>query len=146
MTREAVLSPRNASIVEAADLLKLIGNPNRLAILCRLCEGETSVSEMEEELGIRQPSLSQQLGELRKADLVGFRREAKLVFYRLTDERIRTIVGQLHALFCAREPAHRQSEPPPPRPRAARPFQSAQTHAAVFGRILPAEDTDRPTA
>jgi DNA-binding transcriptional ArsR family regulator len=44
------------AIGDAADLLKLMANANRLAILCRLSEGEASVSEMEETLGIRQPT------------------------------------------------------------------------------------------
>ncbi len=92
---------RNARVIAAADLLKLMANPHRLAILCRLAEGETSVGEMEESLGIRQPTLSQQLGELRKTGLIRDRRAARSVFYSLSDERARALVERLHELFCS---------------------------------------------
>ena len=52
---------------EISEILKLLGNPQRLLIACLLCEGEYAVSEIEEKLGIRQPTLSQQLGALREA-------------------------------------------------------------------------------
>ena len=92
---------RNPQVIAAADLLKLMANPNRLAILCRLAEGEVSVGEMEESLGIRQPTLSQQLGELRKTGLIRDRRVAKSVFYSLSDQRARALVERLHELFCS---------------------------------------------
>jgi DNA-binding transcriptional ArsR family regulator len=47
---------------EISEILKLLGNPQRLQIACLLCEGEYAVSEIEEKLGIHQPTLSQQLG------------------------------------------------------------------------------------
>lgn len=120
---------RDAMILEAADLLKLIGNPNRLAILCRLCEGEASVGEMETELGIRQPTLSQQLGEFRKAGLVGFRREAKVVFYSLADGRTRSIIGHIHGLFCG---------------DASRPAR--MPHPRALPRVSSADDNDKSAA
>ena len=63
------------SVGEASELLKLIANANRLAIVCYLMETEASVSALEEELGIRQPTLSQQLTELREAGVIEGRRE-----------------------------------------------------------------------
>lgn len=62
----------------AAELLKLVANSNRLRILYLLTEGEHSVSEIEQRLGIRQPTLSQQLGELRNAGIVTTRRAHKV--------------------------------------------------------------------
>ena len=38
---------------EISEILKLLGNPQRLLIACLLCEGEYAVSEIEEKLGIR---------------------------------------------------------------------------------------------
>ena len=49
----------------AASLLKSLANPDRLLLLCQLVEGERSVTELEALTGIRQPTLSQQLGVLR---------------------------------------------------------------------------------
>ena len=87
------------SVDEASDLLKSLANPNRLSIFCMLLEGERSVAEIETELGIRQPTLSQQLGELREAGLVATRRGAKHIFYRVADDRAGRIVATLREVF-----------------------------------------------
>lgn len=126
VTRALGTSARAPIIVEAAELLRLMGNPNRLAILSHLASGEAPVSEMEERLGIRQPTLSQQLAEMRKAGLVRDRREAKSVIYRLTDARTRALVRHIHEIFRA----------PPADPAPAARNAVPHTHAAVFGKIL----------
>ena len=54
-----------ANLRLAADLMRSLSNPNRLMIACALAEGEQSVSELEDRLGIKQPILSQQLADLR---------------------------------------------------------------------------------
>jgi DNA-binding transcriptional ArsR family regulator len=87
------------SVGEASDLLKSIANPNRLSIVCMLLEGERSVSELETELGIRQPTLSQQLTELREAGIVATRRNAKRIIYRVADPRAARIVELLREMF-----------------------------------------------
>ncbi|MEH3116287.1 MAG: metalloregulator ArsR/SmtB family transcription factor [Methylorubrum populi] len=92
---------------EVADLLRVFAHPGRLRLLCRLFEGECAVAEMERELGIRQPSLSQHLSELREAGLVSTRREHKTVFYTLTEPRAREFVEILHEMFCSGEPRRR---------------------------------------
>lgn len=69
----------------ASELMKILSHPTRLRLALHLAGGESSVAEMERVLEIRQPSLSQHLGELREAALVTTRREHKLVFYTLTD-------------------------------------------------------------
>jgi len=87
------------SVGEASDLLKALANPNRLSIVCLLLEGERSVSDLEHELGIHQPTLSQQLGELREAGMIVPRREAKSIFYRVADDRAGRIVATLREVF-----------------------------------------------
>lgn len=87
------------SVGEASELLKLVGNANRLAIICYLMETEASVSALEEELGIRQPTLSQQLAELREAGIVMARREGKAIVYRVGDPRAEAIVHTLRQLY-----------------------------------------------
>lgn len=67
----------------AASMLKVLGNEGRLQIVLRLLRGELAVSDLERELGLRQPNLSQQLGELRDAGLVVGRRDSKSVIYSL---------------------------------------------------------------
>lgn len=60
MATEAVMDPEEmtANARAAASFLKGIANGNRLLILCSLAEGELNVSELEDRLGIRQPTLS----------------------------------------------------------------------------------------
>lgn len=110
------------SVDEASDLLKALANPNRLSIVCMLLEGERSVAEIENELGIRQPTLSQQLGELREAGMVATRRDAKFVYYRVADDRAGRIVATLRDVFsqledwCDRLPAPGETERTPSDP------------------------------
>lgn len=87
------------SVGEASDLLKLIANANRLAIVCYLMEAEASVSVLETELGIRQPTLSQQLAELREAGIIEGRRDGKAIVYRVVDPRVEAIVLALRNMF-----------------------------------------------
>ncbi|GHA92407.1 hypothetical protein GCM10009069_14280 [Algimonas arctica] len=80
----------NAS--HTAAQLKLISNPNRLMIVCRLLYNEMSVGDIEEELQIRQPTLSRELGHLREAGVISPRRQSKVVFYSLTSAPMRNLI------------------------------------------------------
>lgn len=64
---------------------------------------EYYVSEREEKLYIHQPSLSQQLGVLREAGLVATRRDAKQIYYRLTEEKVAELIEALHGIFCKKD-------------------------------------------
>ncbi|HVY16268.1 MAG TPA: metalloregulator ArsR/SmtB family transcription factor [Rhodopila sp.] len=124
-----------------ADLLKLLGNPQRLMIACLLAEGEFAVSEIESRLGIRQPNLSQQLGALREAGVIQGRREAKAVIYRLADARVAALLAALHDIFCPEGAGAFAARPDaaPAAPRgtpAGTPFLLAG--AAAFARLHPA--------
>lgn len=79
----------------AAATLRVLGNETRLQIVLRLLRGEAAVSDLERELAIRQPNLSQQLGELRDAGLVVGRREAKSVIYSLASASQERLVTAL---------------------------------------------------
>ncbi|MCA1405238.1 helix-turn-helix transcriptional regulator [Ensifer sp. IC3342] len=85
---------------DAAALLKTLANQNRLMIVCTLVEGEHSVGELEEMLGIHQPTLSQQLTVLREAGIVATRRDAKQIFYRLAEDKAARLVMALYEIFC----------------------------------------------
>jgi DNA-binding transcriptional ArsR family regulator len=116
---------------QVSELLRLLGNKQRLLIACLLREGEYAVSEIEEKLGIRQPTLSQQLGALREAGVIEGRREARAVIYRLADARIRHILDALHRIFCPTGlPALGAESLPQPRPRVA-----SLAGAASFARV-----------
>ena len=72
-------------------------------MLCQLVEGERSVSELETLLGIQQPTLSQQLGVLRREGLVATRREGKQIFYRIDSPAALAVINTLYQLFCAEQ-------------------------------------------
>lgn len=56
--------------------------------MCKLSQGEANVAELEATVGINKPTLSQQLGVMRRLKLVETRRAGKMVFYRIEDKRI----------------------------------------------------------
>lgn len=124
---------RGIEATAGAALLKAVSNPARLRIALCLLSGERSVTQLENELKLRQPNLSQHLAELRSINLVATRREVKSVYYRLADEASKRFVqGLLYGL--GRDgiiPATRASQEPifAPAPRAKR-FQ-----AAVFAQV-----------
>lgn len=96
------LGALQASAAQASTLLKALAHGDRLILLCRLAQGEFCVGELEEDLGIRQPTLSQQLGVLRQEGLVAARREGKHVFYSLASEDALAVLNVLHERICGR--------------------------------------------
>ncbi|MDX3808446.1 sulfite-sensing transcriptional repressor BigR [Bosea thiooxidans] len=88
---------------EVAGLLKTLAHPARLMLACTLAEGEYSVGQLEERLGIHQPTLSQQLGVLREAGIVETRRDAKQIFYRLSADKAARLIEALYTIFCEPE-------------------------------------------
>lgn len=72
-------------------------------ILCQLIQGERRVGELEELLGIVQPTLSQQLTVLRDEELVSARRDGKNMYYQLTSPKALAIMEVLYSQFCHRE-------------------------------------------
>ncbi len=94
----------------AAALLKAIGNPQRLLILCNLAGGELTVGELTDRLQLGQSATSQHLAVLRAHRAVTTRREARAVFYSLRAGSAARVVAVLHDIFCA----------PPPSPAARR--------------------------
>jgi DNA-binding transcriptional ArsR family regulator len=110
-----------------ADKLKVYAQPQRLMILSCLLRGERNVAEIGEATRIGQPALSQQLAELRRAELVSTRREAKQVWYALAHDGVGLCVQTMEAMFCEGELPASQSTIRPPQP--------APTGVAAFARI-----------
>jgi DNA-binding transcriptional ArsR family regulator len=84
----------------AADFLKALAHESRLMILCILAEGEKSVSELEDILQLRQPTVSQQLARLRADGLVSTRRDGKAIYYNLASAEARVVIGSIYDVFC----------------------------------------------
>lgn len=85
---------------EAADFLKLLGNPNRLAVLCALSEKRFNVSELMRMVGVPQTAMSNQLAKLRDAKLVDFEVNHRERLYYICDERVVQLIKTLHEIFC----------------------------------------------
>ncbi|WP_454908550.1 metalloregulator ArsR/SmtB family transcription factor [Variovorax gossypii] len=83
--------------------LKLLANEDRLLLLCQLSQGEMCVGDLEQKLGIHQPTLSQQLGVLRNEGVVNTRREGKNIFYSVADPAMLEILAVLYRLYCPKE-------------------------------------------
>jgi DNA-binding transcriptional ArsR family regulator len=94
------LEQMHRSAEQACKLMKVLSNPDRLMILCQLTKGELRVGEIEEMLGIEQPTLSQQLTVLRDEELVSTRREGKNIYYQVTSPRALAVIGTLYEQFC----------------------------------------------
>ena len=100
-----VLDPASlrSAAAQAVGALKLLANEDRLLLLCQLSQGEMCVSELEEALGIHQPTLSQQLGVLRGEGVVDTRREGKNIFYSIAEPALLEILAVLYRIYCPKE-------------------------------------------
>ena len=85
---------------EAANLLKQLGNQNRLMIMCALIGHELSVGELNEMTDLSQSALSQHLASLRKANLVNTRRKAQTIFYSLRGDEAIQVISVLKSIYC----------------------------------------------
>ena len=93
----------------ASEFLKALSHETRLLLLCLLSSGERSVTELENALALRQPTVSQQLARLRLDGLVTTRREGKTVYYSIADDDIKRVIALLYDIFCKREGQERKS-------------------------------------
>ena len=83
----------------ATGLLKQLANEQRLLILCKLLEGECSVSLLAQSVGLAQSATSQHLARMREARLLTTRREAQTIFYRIEDPDTLRLLGTLCDIF-----------------------------------------------
>jgi DNA-binding transcriptional ArsR family regulator len=86
---------------DAARLLRSLGNPHRLLVLCLLADGEMSVGALNESLPLSQSALSQHLAVLREEGLVTTRRDGQAIYYRVPAGPALKILEVLHENFCA---------------------------------------------
>ena len=85
---------------KACGLLKAMANEARLMVLCQLIEGEKSVGDLQETVGLSQSAMSQHLAVLREQDIVATRRDGQSVYYRISDPGAIAVMETLHREFC----------------------------------------------
>ena len=88
----------------AVDVLRLLADRTRLAILAMLDGTEMSVSAIAEVLDRPGPAVSQHLAKLRTGQLVTSRREGTTIYYSQPDEHVAALVTNVlqhteHALY-----------------------------------------------
>ena len=84
-----------------AGLLGALANDRRLLILCKLVEeGEATVGDLADAIGLSQSALSQHLARMREEGIVTFRRDAQTLWYRIADPRVESLLATLHRLYC----------------------------------------------
>lgn len=105
MTRKLAIDPERlrGAAAQAVAALKVLANQERMLLLCQLSQGELCVSDLEEQLQIRQPTLSQQLAVLRNEGVVDTRREGKNIYYSVADPALLDILAVLYRLYCPKE-------------------------------------------
>ena len=89
----------DATIDDAVESLKFLGDRNRLRILTALSRAETCVCDLIDDLGLPQPLVSYHLRKLRDAGLVRTRRDAQWVYYSLDPESWARLVAPLAGLL-----------------------------------------------
>jgi ArsR family transcriptional regulator len=96
-----------------ARVLKILANPDRLKMLCRMGMSDLdnglrpTVGEMVSLTGLSQSRVSQHLALLREAGVIAPQREGQTVRYRLVDARVRAVMEALCDLCEAGLPASR---------------------------------------
>jgi DNA-binding transcriptional ArsR family regulator len=86
--------------LQAANFLKGLASHHRLLILCKLVEGEKSVSELIEATSLPQTSMSQHLAKLKEENIVTFRRNHRTLYYSIRHDLAREVMEVLHKYFC----------------------------------------------
>lgn len=90
-------------VEEAAALLAAMASPRRLAILCRLVEGEAAAAELARVAGLSATGVAAHLAQLRRQRLIGARRQGIAVIFSLTSPEAKAVLETLHAIYCASE-------------------------------------------
>lgn len=86
---------------DITELLKVLANENRLAIVCSLIEKDLSVSELHEKMGhITQPALSQHLAMLKANKILESSKHGLSIIYSIKDQRIVKIIEALKQNYC----------------------------------------------
>lgn len=86
--------PETKEIQSLADMFKALGDPTRLKIVTALVAVELCVCDLSAVCGLSESAISHQLRILRNLRIVQYRREGKIVYYRLDDSHVEALVRQ----------------------------------------------------
>ena len=86
--------PSDELLQDLGDLFKVFGDTTRIKIMYALYEDEMCVCAIAELISMTQSAVSHQLKSLKAANLVTSRREGKTIYYRLSDDHVKSIIAQ----------------------------------------------------
>ena len=86
--------PEKETMDAIAELFKGFADSTRVHILALLSRQELCVTDIAETVDVSQSAISHQLRILKQMHLIKFRREGKNIFYSLSDNHVRSILGQ----------------------------------------------------
>jgi rhodanese-related sulfurtransferase/DNA-binding transcriptional ArsR family regulator len=89
---------KDALYQQFARIGKALSSPHRIEVMELLAQGERTVESLTDELGLTVGNVSAHLQVLREARLVEGRKEGLYVFYRLADDVVLGLLGNLRAV------------------------------------------------
>lgn len=94
VTRAIENIPDPDAIESLADIFRALSDPSRLKIVTALSTCELCVCDLAAVSGSSESAVSHQLRILRNLKIVRYRREGKIVFYRLDDDHVKSLISQ----------------------------------------------------
>lgn len=86
--------PKDEHLSDLADLFKMFADSTRVKIMFALMDNELCVMDISGMLNMTQSAISHQLKILKSANLVTNRRDGKTIYYRLSDDHVKSIIAQ----------------------------------------------------
>ena len=90
--------PEKRRCARLASIFKTLSHPQRLYLVCCLCEKESTVGELEKACGAAQPVISQHLTRMRLEGIVESRRSGNYVHYRIADPVIPALIRSMEKI------------------------------------------------
>lgn len=89
------------NIKDIAEMLRVLANENRLAIVCYLLESPRTVSELHQNISsLTQSALSQHLAMLKAHRILDSNKNGLSITYSIKDDRIRNVMKVLKENYC----------------------------------------------
>lgn len=99
------VSVSDEAFEKAAQVFRVMSAPMRLRIISALCNGEKNVGELLAEIHTTQPNMSQHLGTLYQAGVLGKRREGVQIYYRIVNDKVVSLCRAVCAQMSSESPA-----------------------------------------
>lgn len=89
------------NVKDIAEMLRVLANENRLAIVCYLLESPKTVSELHQSINnLTQSALSQHLAMLKAHKILDSNKNGLSITYSIKDDRIRNVMKVLKENYC----------------------------------------------